>query len=234
MATFAATCPGPVTIAAIRGRAFRNDQRLIATLETLLAPSYETPAAVLERDIARCDTLYLRYDTRGEIAAFFLVSWESIAVDGLDLPSVYLGLSATRQDTKNSAIVRELYDHFLGEASAWEDRTSQRLVLWYTTATPSACFAAYAIFADAEPRMDGGFTERTKGIATALRAQMGLETSPDVHPYVLKALFDDRRYSSAERERISQICRNKNFTLLDELGVSEECGDRLLYICFAP
>jgi len=221
-------------ISIARGGTFRTDPILIAQLRDILQPSYVDARPLLTRELVHCDTLYLYRDAFGQPESFFLVAWEVLLVGAEQVPTAYLGLSATRQDTKNSAIVRELYAAFLREAAAWERHSGQPLVLWFTTATPSVCLVAYTMFANAEPRAEGSFTERGATIAATIRSRLGLPATEGTHPFVLKGVAGSTRYSAGERERIHLISAKRNFTMLQDLGGYEECGDRLLYVCYVP
>jgi hypothetical protein len=110
----------------------------------------------------------------------------TLEVGGTAQHSVYLGLSATAPQQKNSGEVRRLYRRFIEDARAWEVEHNERLLLWYTTATPSACFAAFNLFDDAEPRLDGSVTAAGVVAADGIRQTLGVPRLPGEHPFVLR------------------------------------------------
>lgn len=212
----------------------RTNPALLTEMLEMIRPSYVDAAPLLDREVARCETLYRWYDHDGLLTAFFLVAWESLTIDSNERPAVYMGLSATRQDTKNSGVVRQLYAEFVRDGVQWEISNQRRLVLWFTTATPSACLAAYVLFVEAEPRVDGTFTDIGAGVARAVRTRLSWPERLGDHPFVLRSVAGATRYSSVEAERVRAICARHDFDLLAKLDVQEMHGDRLLYICYLP
>jgi len=222
-------------IQTIPSGAFRYYAGLKQEIFSLLGPSYEDPTSLLERELAHCDTLYVARDPSGRVMAFFLVAWEPLSVNEEILQSVYLGLSATSQETKGSGIVRNLYARFIFDAISWEKENQRRLLLWATTATPSAYTAAHVICDEVAPRADGSYSPWAREVARVVRQRFGLpdlETGPN--PFVLSAVAHKTRYSKAEVERISRIVEKSNFTLFRQLEIDERRGDRLLLICRGP
>jgi len=219
----------------VRDKSFRNDESLRATIYKLVEPSYQDPTALIAREFEHCDTLYLAKDEDGNLVAFFMVAWETLNVSGELLQAVYLGLSATSEDTKNTGIVRELYSHFISDGARWEQCTGRKLLLWATTATPSAFYAAHIFFKETQPDFEGRYSQESAEIAQHLHRRMGVSTK-DVgsHPFVLRNMATNTRYSETELARIELICRKKNFLLFDGLGINERNGDRLLLICRIP
>ena len=214
-------------VAIHRGGSFRGDTSLLGEMHALLVPSYCDPRSLLLREVEHCDTLYIARDADQCLSAFFLVAWESLVVGGRPLPAVYMGLSAAREDTKNTGQIRELYAQFLGEAAEWQEATKQRLVLWFTTATPSAYLAAAALFGGLQPRTDGGYSVDSVLVAASIRQRYYTSSSRPAHPFVLPNVAGDTRYSESERDRIARVCERKRFTLLADLGVNESDGARV-------
>jgi hypothetical protein len=218
----------------IRDGVFRSNRQLLEEIRDVLAPSYLDASALLDREVAHCETLYLATDEDRRLSAFFMVAWESITVGGVNLPSVYMGLSAAREDLKSTGHVRDLYAMFVSDAATWQRITGRTLVLWYTTATPSAYLAASAMFDNVEPRPDGTYSERAARIAAAITSAAYPGVESNGHPFVLSAAAPNTRYSERERIRIDGLCQKKGFTLFTILGIDESKGDRLLSICSVP
>ncbi|MBL0941232.1 MAG: hypothetical protein IBJ00_00650 [Alphaproteobacteria bacterium] len=214
---------------------FADDQTLIQELQELTSPSYEDPSAMINRDLNRCTKLYLLREKGGKLISFFMVGWEPLMFRGKSIQSVFLGLSATCQDKKNSGIVRTLYQRFILDAQTWQKKNSSKLLLWYTTATPSVIHATNTIFVENEPYMDGSYSCEGKELALAIKEKMGWEAAGQGdHPFVLKRVAEATRYSYQERERIRKILEKYHFRLFEQLGIDETHGDRLLRICRVP
>ena len=201
----------------------------------LIAHSYVDPTALLEREFDHNDLLYYVRDDEGRLVAFFMVARERLTIDGGSIPAVFLGLSATSRDTKGSGRVRRLYASFIAEARGWQRALDRPLLLWATTATPSAYHAADLLFDCLEPGLDGACSREGAAAANALRRRYGLgPAGADEHPFVLPAVAAGTRYSPDEESRIDSICRQKGFDLFARLGVDQRRGDRLFLVCRVP
>jgi hypothetical protein len=219
----------------IANGAVRNDARLKEEILNLLAPSYEDPTSLLQRELEHCDMLYAARDQIGRLMACFMVAWEPLTINEGTLQSVYLGLSATSQETKGSGIIRNLYDRFRSDASSWEKENQRRLLLWATTAAPSPYTAVNLLFDEVVPGADGSYSLWAAEVAQTLRRRFGLPGGePGLNPFVLKAVAHDTRYSESEVERINRIVEKNHFTLFEQLGIDERRGDRLLLIFRVP
>jgi hypothetical protein len=205
------------------------DTQLRSEILSLLAPSYEDPTALLEREVAACDTLYTDRDPDGKLKCFFMVGWQDLSIGGAHQNLAYLGLSGASVDVKNTARVRGLYDKFNSEAVQWERDQGQTLVLWFTTASPSAYYAGANVFDKAEPFLDGTYSKWGLQVVCAIRERQGYGNS--CHPFVAKSVALATRYSLPELERIQRICSKSNFQLFEQLAVDERGGDRLLVVC---
>lgn len=213
---------------------FINSQALLYEIKEITAPSYEDPTALIMRDLNHCNKLYLGRESNGKLVTFFMVGWETILLDKKPIQTVFLGLSATREDQKDSGIVRHLYQRFVTDAQAWEEAHQQRLLLWYTTATPSVFYAANLTFSENQPHDDGSYTEDGKAYVLALRKYMGWPFFIEGHPFVVKGIAEKTRYSYAEKKRINYIVKRSNFSLFTDLNIDETNGDRMLRICRVP
>ena len=219
-------------IQVVRDGEFRKDAGLVEEIRELVTPSYVDPSALLARELAHCDTLYARRGDDGRLQTFFLTANERIETPLGPIPTVYLGLSAARADLKNTGVVRSVYVRFLDAAAAWEQATGERLLLWYTTATPSAYHASRLLFTGGEPSLNGEFSEEGAKIALALRRRLGVVDHD--HPFVLPEIATNTRYSPAEVARIDRVVTKSGFTLFRRLDIEEKRGDRLLAIARVP
>lgn len=203
-------------------------------VRALVGPSYVDPGPLLEREMDHCDTIYVAQDDDGELLAFYLVAWETVAWGrGGGRTCVYLGLSASRDDAKGRGFARRLYKRCLLDARRWEERHRREVLLWGTTATPLVYGLAARFLRDMEPRPDGGFSEAGAAAAHRLRAHANWPPPRGTeHPFVLRGVARDTAYSARERGRLTHASRRCG--LLDRLGVQEARGDRLLFIACVP
>jgi hypothetical protein len=205
---------------------------LLPRIREILVPSYETtPDALLERAVAHCTDAYLGH-ADGALAAFFMVAWETLVVDGREHPAVYLGLSAEGAD-HGATDVSILYRAFIEDACGWEREQDQRLLLWGTTATPSAFWAVERLFTDGQPLRSGEVAPWAEPVFAAIRAQhyATLPHGPADPPFVLRRAARSTRYAAAERERIARIETRRGFRLFRDIGLEEPRGDRIAFVC---
>src|SRR4051794_6385744 len=102
----------PIEIQLLDKIDFIDNNTLQQSLLAILRPSYVDPLPVFNREIQRCNKLYLATQNK-VLVAFFMVSWESLEFQGKVIPAIFLGLSATSVETKNTGIVRNLYGKLL-------------------------------------------------------------------------------------------------------------------------
>jgi hypothetical protein len=210
----------------------RVNQAHLGSVVDIVRESYADPDAVLAAALADADTAYLGFDDSSELESFFLVrkSGPTISSGSGPKPTMYLGLSATRGDSKGSGRIVRLYRRLILDAQS--DPALASAIAWGTTATPVAFAVVQSLFTEVEPRPDGEFT--TQGAHAAAQLVRGLGREPDPNqPFVIRGLAS-YRYASAERERIAHITHKKRFTLFDRLGIDERRGDRLLLVCKVP
>jgi hypothetical protein len=218
----------------IRNGAFRLDEGLKHEIADVVAPSFIDEVNRLGGAINRCDTLYLLRDGRGALMCLLMVAWENLEVDEHRVPTLYTGLFASRPDQKNTGRVLRLVDSCLSDAQRWEQQNQQKLTIWGTTATPSAYFVARKLFANTQPCEDGTYSEEAATIARAIGRQVGVSIPAGGHPFVFPRLAAGVHYTEVERRRIAAVCKAKQFTLFDRLGIDENRGDRLLFIGEVP
>ncbi|PEN14288.1 hypothetical protein CRI94_04415 [Longibacter salinarum] len=208
-------------------------EELSEQLHPLIEPSYEDGWPLIRREVEQATDLYRLWES-GDIHSFFLVAWHELEVEGRQRPAVYMGLSATDSSAKNTGRVRGLYARFIVDARRREDQLGMNVICWGTAATPSSVHAVQTLWTGAEPGVAGAYTEEGAQIARAIRRYKGAERAASEHPFVLKNEAPSTRYSTVERQRIDAVKEKHNFTLLDDLGVDEACGDRLLLVASLP
>lgn len=202
-----------------------------AEFDRILEPYYEDSEPLLTRELIHCNTVYFARGADGTLLGFFLVGWGTILVSGRPQNTVYLGLSANAAGARKDFSVRELYERFRLDGVAWEAAHRASLLLWFTTASVAAYLGAARVFADLQPTRDGAIASNALEAFRSLRLRY-TATGGD-HLAVLRGVAQGTRYLAGERSTLARVAAEKGCTLLSDLGVYEENGDRLLCICSA-
>ena len=218
----------------IRDGAFRRDAGLKAAIATIVATWFVDDVGQLEKEFERRDTLYFLQGEHGEVLRFFLVSWESLEINGRQVPALNAGLTAARPDQKGMGGPLRLYRHVVSEAQEWEQLHHQRLIVWGMTATPVVLFIARKVFANLQPSVDGMYSAESGQVARAVRRRVGASEISGSHPFVFRGLVAGVRYRAEERRRVAAVCRTTEFTWFDQLRIDEAVGDRLLFVADIP
>ena len=88
-----------------------------------------------------------------------------------------------------------------------------------------------SIFHEMDPCLDGTYRESNLKYVEAIRASLNVSKPRNGdHPFVLKGIAQNTRYSDRERKAIKEFTIAKGFELFDHLKVKEEEGDRLLMV----
>jgi hypothetical protein len=218
----------------LRDGAFRCDARLKESIADIVATSFVDNVGLLEIEFERRDTLYLLQDERGEVLSFFMVSWDTLEIDGRQVPTLNAGLTAARPDQKGTGKSIRLYRHVVSEAQERERLLRRKLIVWGTLASPIAYRIARKVFADLQPALDGTYSDDSEQVARAVRRKLGIAQTAGAHPFVFPRLVAGVRFTEAERRRLADVCRAKSFSLFDRLGIGEARGDRLLFVGAVP
>ena len=217
----------------IDGPHFKQDDQLRRQLYSVLEPSYQDCSALLNRVLARCDTLYVFRGGDGGIEACFLVGDGKLSIRDQSLPTVFLGLIARTEQSKNTGVVRLLYNRFLVDAAERERISGVRLLLWATTATPSSFHALHSLFAETQPSISGGFDEWGKELVLPYERQRGGLKHPNTHS--ASSMSPPELDIRIGKECVSQGCVNRRNSRCSGIsGSMKPEGDRLIMICRVP
>jgi hypothetical protein len=218
----------------LRDGTFRRDERLKASIAAIVAASFVDDVGGLEIEFERRDTLYFLQDERGEVLSFFMVSWDTLDIDGQRVPTLNAGLTAARSDQKGNGKSIRLYRHVVSEAQEQERLQQRKLIVWGTVASPIAFLIARKVFANLQPSLDGTYSDDSEQLAWGIRRKLGVAPTAKAHPFVFRHLVAGVRYVEAERRRLADVCQARSFTLFDRLGIDETQGDRLLFVAAVP
>lgn len=216
----------------IREGALRFHPGLRAAIHSVVAASFAYDPDRLDTEFERCDTLYAMRGNENELLSLFLVAWETLEVDGREVPALYMGVSTGPPDQNGSGKVSALYRQCISDAQEWEARYGEKLIAWATTMTPIVYLAAQKLFANTQPFQDGTFTERAALVAHAIGRKLGAEAGAP--PFVFPRLAPGIQFRDEERRRIEAVCGGKPFPLFEQLGIDEVQGDRLLIVTEIP
>jgi hypothetical protein len=141
----------------LRDGAFRRDARLKASIADIVAASFVDDVGLCESDFERRDSLYLLRDERDEVLSFFMVSWDTLEIDGRHVPTLNAGLTAARPDQKSTGTSIMLYRRVVAEAQEREQLQQRKLIVWGTLAPPIAYRIARNVFANLQPSLNGTY-----------------------------------------------------------------------------
>jgi hypothetical protein len=206
-----------------------NDRTLEPSLVRVIEDTYVDFRPLLDREFKKCNRIYvLRADESSPVVGFFMVAFPTTC-DGSSL--VYLGLSAIQSDLRGSGLIQNLYKKFDEEICEFENRNGSPVLMWATTATPSALKFIHKLWAQAEPLLDGTYSRIGGALAEEIREQHFPKSPKSDHPFVIKQAVPDTLYSSDERSRIITTSFQKRDLFFEKLDIDERQGDRLLVIC---
>lgn len=217
----------------IRRGQFQQDAALRDRCLELATASYENPSALLNREWTKADTLYLAYNST-RLEGFYLARFDIIDTIERWLPTMYLGLSATAEEARGHGIGNILYAHGLIDAFKWQAHEGAQIILWATTATPVVYLRLLTGLHNANPLMDGSYSTDGAALAAAIARELRVVPPPTGHPFVLKGIAQDTRYSPREVQRLVQLSAETKCTLFADLDIDEAQGDRPLVVAQLP
>ena len=198
-------------------------------------PYYNDPSYVLDRELKHNSHIYLIRDTMGNILSFFMVCWEKHQISNNEEDCVYLGLSCANQSNQEKRFASRVYYYFTEDAYNYEQKNNKKLILYGTTATPVVLFMLSKIWDNVKPELDGNYSRHDKEIIDEIKKSTGLcKFSSEHHPFILKAVAKDTKYSTDEENRLKEFEFRKNITIFKKLNINESNGDRLLITCKVP
>lgn len=216
-----------LVIECLHSRTFRDDKALREELRMIVCHSYKDVSPLLDGDVERCTNLYLGR-MNNSIVCFFLVSHESLVVNGRRLPVTFLGFSGTSAESQSTGTIWKIYERAISDVKELE-RGNGDHIIWYTTATPSAYFAMERIYGHIYPDREGGLSTGAEAIVEALRLQW-YPNAPATRPCCILRGVAAVRYSEQEQYRIQQLTARKKFRLFEQYELDESNGDRVLVL----
>lgn len=200
-------------------------------IEEIVRPYYVDAGALLKRALTHNNYIYLSY-VDSVMAAFFMVAWEKLSINGIDYPSLFLGLGCADPAFRNRKLVSTMYKQSVVDVADWQTRYSQDLVVWFTTATPIVWHIMNKTYQLIQPNPTGCLSEQVM-IAQAIRQHHYPYALPATNPFVLKGVATATQYAPAETTYLAQGISNEP-TIFEQLGIDEPSGDRLLVLCTLP
>ena len=108
----------------------------IEEIFSLTKPYYFDCSNVVERELKHNNYIYLLKNTFGGILSFFMVAWEKHKIQSVERDVVYLGLSCASQNNQEKKLASKVYYNFTVDAFNYQQKNSNKLVLYGTTVTP--------------------------------------------------------------------------------------------------
>ncbi len=200
----------------------------------LTKPYYFDSSNVVERELQHNNTVYLLKDSVGNILSFFMVAWEQHTIQSVERDVVYLGLSCSSQSNQEKKFASRVYYNFTVDAYNYQQKNNRELILYGTTATPVVLLTLSKIWDNVKPDLDGSYNQNDKEIIESIKKSSGLDKFSSGHPFVLKGIATNTKYSITEHARLKEFEIKKNIQLFEKLNINESNGDRLLITCNVP
>lgn len=200
----------------------------------LTNPYYFDSSSVVERELKHNNIIYLLKDSFGGILSFFMVAWEKHQIQSLERDVVYLGLSCASQNNQGKKFASRVYYNFTVDAYNYQQKNSSKLILYGTTATPVVLLTLSKIWDNVKPGLDGNYNQNDEEIIESIKKSSGLDKFSSDHPFVLKGVATNTKYSLTEQARLKKFEIKNNIKLFEKLNINESNGDRLLITCNVP
>lgn len=210
---------------------YQDNQELIKRIKELIQPTYRQAGEHINHDIEICNELYTINSDNGELEALFMVGFHMIE----NMPCYYGGLSACKHELKNTGIVKWLYYEFLKECAFKELELNQKIITYWTTATPIVYYLTNRYWINVQPTLQGECTPEGKEILEKIAKAKYANIKREIDaPFVLRQAAHQINYSDNERQRISKAIKDLNLTVFDTYKLDETQGDRFLMFGYCP
>ena len=200
----------------------------------LMKPYYVNPSALIERDLNHCTDIYFLKDKNENLLSFFMVGWEKHIINSEERDVVFLGLSCANDNYNERRFASKVYYYFTQDAFDFEQNRNTKLILYGTTATPVVLLTLEKIWANVKPNLFGEYEDFDKIVIEAIKKKSGFDKYSTNHPFVLKGIAVNTKYSQKEEERLNEVIRKNNIEIFKTLNIDESNGDRLLITCNIP
>lgn len=200
----------------------------------LTKPYYVDCLNIVERELNHNNTIYILKDSFGGILSFFMVAWEKHKIQSVERDVVYLGLSCASQSNQEKKFASRVYYNFTVDAYNYQQKNSNKLVLYGTTATPVVLLTLSKIWDNVKPDLDGNYNQNDKEIIESIKKSSGLDKFSTEHPFVLKGIATNTKYATTEQARLKEFEIKNNIKIFEKLNINEAIGDRLLITCNVP
>lgn len=206
----------------------------IKNIFLLTKPYYLDSSSVVKRELKHNNVIYLLKNDSSVIVAFFMVVWEKMILLSEEREVVYLGLSCASQDNQEDRFASKVYYNFTIDAYNHQQQNNTKLILYGTTATPVVLLTLPKIWDNVKPGLDGSYSQVDLELIECLKIASGLNKFSADHPFVLKRVAVNTRYSIRETQRLKEFEQRNDLTIFENLNINEADGDRLLITCNIP
>jgi hypothetical protein len=212
-------------------RNFRTNALLLHEIEAIAQESYQDYSGLFERDSSFCDEIYLLRHPHGSLLSFFMVKFLFVET----LPTYFLGWSCCSQAYKNSGLTKRLYQACFADCRKAELTLRQRIVCWWTTATPIAYYWFNKNMERCQPDITGKILEESIAIFDALRRTQYINAHCKEEPiFILRGFAGKTHYSSDEASRLKEARTSLRLNVFDQFQLNETDGDRFLMVGYVP
>lgn len=209
---------------------YKDNLALVNQIREIILPSYKNAGSHVSKDIDLCNELYCIQE-EGRMLAFFMVGYHEI----VGIASCYLGLSACRQEYKSQGLVKSLYLEFARDCRLKEHSIGNRILCYWTTATPIVYYWFCKHFSEVYPNLKGECTDESKLLINLIAKSKYPKANRDpINPFVLRHAAHEINYSDDEVNRVKKATQDLGLFVFDKFALDETKGDRFLMVGYCP
>jgi hypothetical protein len=210
---------------------FAEDKRFHCRLKELATYSYVDTASLLDREINHCKNILYYEDSAGELLCFALFNFEPLE----EIETLYVGLTVCAESYKKFGLAKQLWEEIAIEAFKRQNILNSTILCWLTTPTPIVLYWFSKFLTNAEPFLDGSYTEKGKQLVEKLkRVKYSKIIAHETNPFILLKAASNTLYSPNERQRIIDASKKLGIQAFDNYEVDETNGDRFLILGYLP
>jgi hypothetical protein len=204
--------------------------QLKAQIECIAAENYSNPDVLLEQEFTRNSHIYL-YREDEIILGFSMVGWATASAACLpDSLTVYHGLTTISLRRHGLGIGKALWSAFLKDLETWKQQNSRSVNFWFFTASAVVMNSYRRLIPSLSPSPDGSYGNQDRHIIGRIVETSGLANYRcPTHPFVFRGVAR-ARYSDSESKKLKTYQSTHTKNLLDDLGVDESRGDRVIFV----
>lgn len=210
---------------------FIDNKEIIRQISLIASKSYKNNVGVFEREINYCDEFFTITDSLGNLIAFFMVKFEKID----HINTYYLGWSSCDEKYKGLGLAKLLYNSFFISCNEYEIELNDKILCWWTTATPIAFSWFNHNIENCQPNKNGEISSQARNFYNVLRKNKYSDIDfKEEEPFILRNYASETLYSDKENDKLNLITTQLDYKIFKEFPINERNGDRYLMLGYVP